>query len=42
MQIVSNGDNLQDLANSVFLENLEKMSSAELAQRVVKVNESVL
>ena len=39
MQIVSSGDNLHDMSNPVFwekYENTANLSSAELAQRVVK------
>ena len=41
MQIVSNGDNLHEMSNPVFSgnkKNVSSLSSAELAQRVVKVN----
>ena len=40
MQIVSKGDNLHEMSNPVFCEKLENvitLSSAKLAQRVVKV-----
>ena len=38
MQIVSIGDNLHEMSNSMKnKKNITKMSSAELAQRVVKV-----
>ena len=39
MQIVSIGDNLHEMSNSMFLEkqeNIVNLSSAELAQRAVK------
>ena len=45
MQIVSNGDNLLEISNPVFWEKSEKltnMSSAELAQRVIKVKDCIL
>ena len=41
MQIVSIGDNLHEMSNAVFRKNkknITKLSSAELAKRVVKVN----
>ena len=41
MQIVSIGDNLHEISNPVFWENKKNiinLSSAELAQKVVKVN----
>ena len=43
MQIVSNGDSLHEMSNSVFLEkkkkkNIINSSAAELARRVVKNN----
>ena len=40
MQIVSNGDNLHEMSNSVFRENKKNiinLLSAELAQSTVKV-----
>ena len=40
MQIVSNGDNLHEMSNSVVWQNKKKkinLSSGELAKRVVKV-----
>ena len=40
MQIVSKGDNLHEMSKSTFRENEEtivNLSSAELAQRVIKV-----
>ena len=40
MQIVSNGDNLHEMSNPVSginMKNIINLSSAELAQRVVKV-----
>ena len=44
MQIVSLGDNLHEISNPVFWENKKNnlnLSSAENAQRVVKVNITV-
>ena len=45
MQIVSNGDNLHEMSNPVFLEkkseNFINLSSAEFAQRMIKVNKEV-
>ena len=42
MQIVSTGDNLHEISKPIFSKknkkNIVKLSSAELAQRVVKVN----
>ena len=40
MQIVSNGDNLHEISDPVYWEN--NLSSAELAQTVVKVQETFL
>ena len=40
MQSVFNGDNLHELSNPVFWETMN-LSSAELAQRVGKVNNDV-
>ena len=41
MHIVSNGDNLHEMSNPIFwgkkYENITNLSSAELAQKVVKV-----
>ena len=42
MQIVSSGDNLQKMWNMHSWENIISLSSAELAQRVVKVKEICL
>ena len=42
MKIVSNGDNLHEMSNPVLgkkKKNITALSSAELAKRVVKVNE---
>ena len=42
MQIVPFGDNLHEISNPVFWENKKNtvnLSSAEIAKRVVKVNE---
>ena len=42
MQIVSKGDNLHEMSKPAFLKknkkNITKLSSTELAQRMVKVN----
>ena len=46
MQIVSNGDNLHGMSNSVFLKKKKKkdinLSLAEFTQREVKVNAKCL
>ena len=41
MKIVSNGDNLHEMSNLVFWknkENITNLPSAELAEKVVKIN----
>ena len=48
MQIVSNGDNLHEMSNPIFLfsgknqKSIINLSSAELAERVIKVKFSTL
>ena len=37
MQIVSNGDNWHGISNPVFWENIINLSTAELAQKMVKI-----
>ena len=37
MQIVSNGDNWHEISKHVFWENIINLSTAELAQKMVKI-----
>ena len=41
MQIVSTGDNLHEMSKSIYWD-IKKMSSAEFAQKVVKVNSALV